>query len=176
MARLTKKRLRLFLEILMDTDNVSLAASKIGMSRSRMYQYKNEKDESGELVHADFSKAWDEAVEIATDTLVHEARRRAVGGVKKPVGWYQGHAGGEVREYSDALLMFLIKAHRPEYRDKIDANIQGDITIIKQEPGYKGSTKVNTKKEKKDDNASSRDGEHNSPAKERDRSDQGETE
>ena len=47
--------------------------------------------------------------------------RRAVKGVKKPVGWYKGVAGGHVREFSDNLLMFQLKAMRPEkFRDRVD--------------------------------------------------------
>ena len=42
-------------------------------------------------------------------------------GVRKPVGWYKGAAGGKVREYSDNLLMCLIKGARPEmYRERIE--------------------------------------------------------
>ena len=42
-----------------------------------------------------------------------EARRRAYEGVEKPVF----HAGEEcdfIRQYSDVLMMFLLKAHRPD--------------------------------------------------------------
>ena len=39
-------------------------------------------------------------------------------GVPKPV-YYQGKLIGHVPHYSDALLMFLLRAHRPEiYRDR----------------------------------------------------------
>ena len=57
------------------------------------------------------------ADKMAVDTLVSEARRRAVQGVREPVGWFRGKAGAYVRRYSDNLLMFLIKAKCPEYRD-----------------------------------------------------------
>jgi len=101
------------------------------------------RDDSGEPLNKEFSDAWDEAVEIAIDSLVEEAWRRATGGVEKPVGWYQGNPGGIVKEYSDNLLMFLIKAHRPQYREKIEGGqLIGDVVIIKQEPGYVGSTKT----------------------------------
>ena len=41
--------------------------------------------------------------------------------VQKPVGWYKGKPGGTVREYSDILLIFLLKALRPEkYRERVD--------------------------------------------------------
>lgn len=136
---------REFIDILSESGNVSESADKAGMSRSKVYKYKNERNEAGELVHLEFSQAWDEAIEIAIDMLEAAARRRAFTGVEKPVGWYQGRAGGMVREYSDNLLMFLLKAHRPEkYKERTEAIIHGDLTIIKQEPGYKGSKKVAT--------------------------------
>ena len=37
------------------------------------------------------------------------------------MGWYKGQPGGYVREYSDLLLMFRLKALRPEkYRERVD--------------------------------------------------------
>ncbi len=59
--------------------------------------------------------------EDAADTLEAEAYRRAVEGVEKPTGWYRGVAGGVVREYSDSLLMFLLKGIRPDkYKDRVE--------------------------------------------------------
>ncbi|HVC17697.1 MAG TPA: hypothetical protein VNE18_10390 [Rhodanobacter sp.] len=48
------------------------------------------------------------------DTLEKEAIRRGVKGVSEPVGWYQGSPGGHVQRYSDTLLIFLLKGHKPE--------------------------------------------------------------
>jgi hypothetical protein len=63
---------------------------------------------------------WDEALEDAADRLEAEAFRRAVRGVDRPVV-YRGERVGTVHEFSDALLMFLLKAARPEkYRDRFD--------------------------------------------------------
>ena len=62
-----------------------------------------------------FRQAWDEATEIGTGELEHEALRRAYHGTLKPV-YYQGVVCGHVREYSDTLLMFLLKARNPAYR------------------------------------------------------------
>ena len=46
-----------------------------------------------------------------------EARRRAVEGVERIV-YHKGVECGRVREYSDTLLMFLLRSHRPQkYRD-----------------------------------------------------------
>ena len=68
---------------------------------------------------------------MATDTLEMEARRRASLGVEEPV-YYQGQVVGYVRKYSDVLLMFLLKAQRPEkFRDnhKIDGRIDGTLDV-----------------------------------------------
>ena len=65
-----------------------------------------------------FETAKDEAVEL----LEAEARRRALGGVER-IKYYQGKKIGSEREYSDNLLMFLLKANRPEkYRERYDVN------------------------------------------------------
>lgn len=56
----------------------------------------------------------------ANDSLEREARRRAVEGIDKPV--YQGGKQvGAIREYSDTLLIFLMKGAIPgKYRDRVD--------------------------------------------------------
>jgi hypothetical protein len=75
-----------------------------------------------------FAAAWDEAVEVAADALEAEAWRRAVDGVEKPVGFYQGAAGEYVQEYSDTLLIFLLKGVRPaKYRDNVKVEHGGTI-------------------------------------------------
>ena len=54
------------------------------------------------------------------DDLELEARRRAVEGTERPV-FYQGGEVGYVREYSDTLLIFLLKAHRPnKFRERVE--------------------------------------------------------
>ena len=63
----------------------------------------------------------DEALDIAVDLLEGEARSRAVEGVEQP-RFHQGRICGTVRKYSDSLLMFLLRAHRPEtFREGKDA-------------------------------------------------------
>ncbi len=58
-------------------------------------------------------RSGDEALEEGTDLLDAEARRRAVIGIDKPV-FYKGEVVGSITKYSDSLLMFLLKAHRPQ--------------------------------------------------------------
>lgn len=76
-----------------------------GLPRSTVYDWR----------HADqaFAQAWDAALELGTDALEDEAVRRAYHGTDKPV--YQGGKQvGTVREFSDTLLIFMLKARRPE--------------------------------------------------------------
>lgn len=82
-------------------------------------------------VDATFAAAWDEAVEVAADALEAEAWRRAVEGVEKPVGFYQGAAGEYVREYSDTLLIFMLKGARPnKYRENVKLEHGGKLRVV----------------------------------------------
>lgn len=73
----------------------------------------------------DFVFAEREARDAFADALEQEAVRRAWHGVNKPV--YQGgELVGHIREYSDTLLMFSLKAIRPEkYRERHDLTSGG---------------------------------------------------
>lgn len=61
---------------------------------------------------AEFAKEWDDAEYVGARVLEAEAMRRASQGVKKPV-FYLGKKCGEIVEYSDVLLIFLLKARDP---------------------------------------------------------------
>src|SRR5882724_12960480 len=76
-----------FLEVFAATGNVRLAAGAAGVSRAAPYKRARRSQR--------FAQRWATAREEAIDTLEAEARRRALTG-------------------SDALLMFLLRAHRPE--------------------------------------------------------------
>lgn len=53
------------------------------------------------------------AQDAGTDLIEEEAYRRAVTGVEKPV-YRSGEVVGHIADYSDTMLMFLLKARRPE--------------------------------------------------------------
>jgi len=73
--------------------------------------------ESGDPAYAD---AWAAAQESFTEHLEREAARRAVDGQAVGV-YYQGDRVGEELKKSDNLLMFLLKARRPEvYKDRTE--------------------------------------------------------
>lgn len=114
---LTPQKRNLFLHWLARTGNVTRAAEKAKVNRTHMYQVRQE-DET-------FAAAWQEATVIAVERLELEARRRAEQGVLEPV-YYQGEKVGAVRKYSDTLLIFLLKAHKPEkYRDHASLELSG---------------------------------------------------
>lgn len=107
-----------FLDVLCKTANVSQACRDANISRQAAYDRRNDDEQ--------FAKAWDDALDVATDALEAEARRRAIDGVDEPAGWYQGVAGGTVRKYSDTLLIFLLKGAKPEkYRERFDVEASG---------------------------------------------------
>lgn len=73
----------------------------------------------------DFAEKFAAAKEEATERLLAEARRRAEEGTTKPV-FYQGVECGQIREYSDTLLIFLLKGLMPEtFRERFDARLSG---------------------------------------------------
>jgi hypothetical protein len=100
-----------FLKSLRRYGNVTKAARAAKVGRRTAYEWREDDDE--------FAKAWDEALEEASDHLEAEAYRRAVTGTLKPVH-YQGKKVDTVREYSDSLLTLLLKANRPEkFKDRV---------------------------------------------------------
>jgi len=75
-----------------------------------------------------FAAAWDDAVNQGTDVLEAEALRRAKDRFNEP-RFYEGDVCGHVRKYSDTLLIFLLKARRPEkYQGRI-ATGSGPIAV-----------------------------------------------
>lgn len=67
----------------------------------------------GWISDATFAAAFHAAEAAGTDVIEEEAFRRAVKGVEKPV-YRAGEVVGHVADYSDTMLMFLLKARRPD--------------------------------------------------------------
>jgi hypothetical protein len=110
-AGTAKQRARV-LAVLRRTGNVTLAARAVKAGRKTLYDWRE--------ADAAFAQAWDEAQAEYDDLLEFEADRRATKGVKKPL-LYKGSVVAHVREYSDALLMFRLRARRPDvYRERTD--------------------------------------------------------
>jgi hypothetical protein len=117
-TRLKKK----FLEHFAEFGNVSAAARHAGVERKNVYRWQ-EHDE-------DFAIAFQQAEIASVELMEGEARRRAVDGVGSQRRVYdnRGNLVDEYTEtkYSDTLLIFLLKARRPEtYRDRYDVTTGG---------------------------------------------------
>lgn len=118
----TQKRTRpdwgpTFLAALAESGNISGSAKVAGVAKVTIYQRRDREPE--------FHAAMVEAIDVSIDTLEGEARRRAFAGVEETVFGSGGPGVGTVpvgihRKYSDVLLMFLLKAHRPgKFRDNV---------------------------------------------------------
>jgi hypothetical protein len=104
-----------FLAALRASPNVSAAAKAARVNRQYVYEVRAE--------DAEFEKAWDDALLESIEVAEGEAYRRAVHGVKREKGiYYLGEkiATETVTEYSDTLIIFLLKAHKPKvYRETV---------------------------------------------------------
>lgn len=117
-------RCRNFLEVFRKCGNITLAANRIGITVTQVHTWRKR--------YPEFTKNFDLAKEEAADLLEAEALRRAVNGVEN----YKFHEGVPLmdpsnpskflieRKFSDPLLIFLLRATRPEkFKDS-----HGDIT------------------------------------------------
>lgn len=111
-----------FLEALADTGIILRACEITKTPRSNVYLWRKDPD---------FEARFQLAVDEATERLELEARRRAFEGTDKPV--YQGgQLVGYVREYSDTLLIFTLKALKPDkYRDNAKIEHSGAAEPVK---------------------------------------------
>jgi len=117
----TPKTRAKFLTALRETCNVTVACKIAGVARNPIYEWRAE-DES-------FAGDWLKALEEASDLLEDEAVRRAKDGVKKPV-FQGGELVGYVQEYSDTLLIFLLKGSKPQkYGDSQKIQHSGRLTL-----------------------------------------------
>lgn len=106
----THKKREAFLNALAETASVVKACDVAKVGRRTVYDWRRD-DEA-------FAEAWERALDIGTDALEDEATRRAFEGWDEPVH-YQGIATSTIRKYSDTLLMFMLKARRPEkFKDR----------------------------------------------------------
>lgn len=134
----------LFLEAYEGCGRITAAAKLAGIVKATHYVW---------LQDPDYASRFAKSGVIATDNLIDEARRRAHDGVEKPI-LYKGTRCYELkkdpkdktgqryvpdmskpiimREYSDNLLMFLIKERRPEFRESSKIELSGDLGIVQR--------------------------------------------
>ncbi|QTE37495.1 hypothetical protein J3L18_00055 [Mucilaginibacter gossypii] len=112
-----------FLLQLEATGNITMSCKKSKVPRRTIYDWL-EKDVA-------FKEAYDKSVQIGIDMLEDEAQRRAYHGTTKPI-FQNGKLVGKVQEFSDTLLIFLLKGKKPEvYKDRTEhsGTIDGSTTI-----------------------------------------------
>jgi hypothetical protein len=129
----------MFLAALTEGSSVTDAARQANVHVTRAYQRRRQ-DEA-------FRQAWKEAAHIGTECLEQEAARRAYHGTLKPV-FHKGVECGTIREYSDTLMIFLLKARRPAvYREGHEdgtvrpvmlnvnvVNVDSDAPVVERTP------------------------------------------
>jgi len=95
-----------FLATLRNSGNVRVSCEKAGIARKTAYQWKKKSKT--------FAKKWEDALEDAVDMLEDIAMERA-------------------KKSSDVLLIFLLKAHRPEkYKDRYEhTSLERNIRDVK---------------------------------------------
>lgn len=122
---LSHPKKRAFIAVYPAVGTISAAADAAGINRHTHYVWLKDDPE--------YAAAFADAEEKAADRLENEAIRRAVEGTVKPV-FHQGAECGGIREYSDTLLIFLLKGLRPEkYRERYDyrGEMKAEICEVK---------------------------------------------
>ena len=103
--KITPELKEAFVDLLGNLPNITACCRLLGVSVERIRVARKNDPK--------FEEAIKNAMEEGYDMLEEEARRRAVDGTLKPV-FFQGIECGKVREYSDQLLITLLKANRPK--------------------------------------------------------------
>lgn len=98
-----------FLANLATGNSVKVAAEAAGVHRRTVYDWRDQ--------DAEFRLAWEDAVHGSIEVLEDEVRRRALDPTDK-----QSHL----------LLMFLVKKHKPEYRDNFKTEVKVTQDTVKE--------------------------------------------
>ena len=96
--------------------NFRAACEAVGRHFTTMYRHLRS--------DAKFRAAFEEVRGALGDVALAEAVRRAIDGVEKPV-FHKGERVDTVVEYSDALLLAILRATRPEFRDAAKLELSG---------------------------------------------------
>jgi hypothetical protein len=110
-----------WLEAFEKAGTVVAACKAAGVGRTTAYEWR-QKDEA-------FALAWADIEEATTEAMEREAFRRGVEGTVEPLVSAGKHVT-DVKKYSDTLLIFMLKARRPEkYRDNVKVEHSGSVTF-----------------------------------------------
>lgn len=113
----TPKTRAAFLEALKNTCNITKACELSNLGRTSAYEWRDDEPE--------FAAEWQKALDVAGDLLEEEAVRRAKEGTLKPV-FQGGQLVGHIQEYSDTLMIFLLKGAKPKkYMDRLVQEVSG---------------------------------------------------
>jgi hypothetical protein len=115
-----------FLESYAQWSNISAACRASGVARQNVYDWQ-EHDEN-------FARAFKIAESAATERLEREAWRRAIEGspYERTSYWHGEPVGTDKKiEYSDQLLMLLLRARKPEtYRETTNVNVTQVVKTV----------------------------------------------
>lgn len=107
-----------WLEAFREHGTVTAACKVVEINRTTAYDARA--DEA-------FAKAWDAIENETTEAMEREAYRRGVEGVPEPLV-SAGKLVTNVQKYSDTLLIFMLKARKPEvYRENVKIEHAGRI-------------------------------------------------
>ena len=114
--RTREEKMQDVLDAIETCGNITASCKKTKVNRKTLYEW--------EKTIPEFKSALDAARKIGAQGLEDEAIRRAYSGTLKPV-FHQGVKVATVREFSDTLLIFLLKGSQPEkFKDR--TQLSGD--------------------------------------------------
>ena|SRR5215831_17706103 len=115
-----------FLESYAQWANIAEGCRQAGIVRQTVYNWQEH--------DAKFAAAMHLAGEMATERLEKEAYRRATEGTpyKRTSYWHGEPVGTDEKiEYSDQLMMLLLRARKPDiYREKVDVTVNQIVKAI----------------------------------------------
>jgi hypothetical protein len=109
---------RRFLLHFANTAHVTNSVRHAGVSVVTVWRWRHESEV--------FAKWYGELHALGVGVLEEEAKRRAFEGIVKPV-YQKGVRVGSVREYSDQLAMFLLKAYDAKFKESTTVNVVGGL-------------------------------------------------
>lgn len=102
--RFTAAKQAMFMAVLAETANVTMAMEAAGVTRAAVYRLRKESEA--------FAAAWKEALADGIEQLEMMVLERALNGTEKPVG--RAEDGRTTRVFDERLILQLLKAHKPE--------------------------------------------------------------
>lgn len=138
MVTFTPERKQQYLELLRSHPDLkgcrALCAEAVGISMHTVYDHMKRDPE--------FAQAFEDAIQAFIDeNLFAAALKRARDGVERPIigGKFKDEIVAHERVYSDSIMLAMLRAHRPEFKDKADAGAapggnSGGVMIIPSAP------------------------------------------